>query len=107
VRPGHGHVLDLRLTARRGVGELEVPDDPLAIGRDQHIAAVEVLVQLLRGVLGELEERPELGPVPLVQPDADGTRDAAYALPKIISTFGSDGMTLTVTSSPAANGAEG
>ena len=42
------------------VDELQVPDDLIAGNRDEHLPRVEIRVELFGGVLGLLEQRPQL-----------------------------------------------
>jgi len=66
-----GDVLDLGFAGHGGRGQLQVPDELVALDGDQDAAGVEIGVELRRGVLGELEQRSQLRPGALVLLDAD------------------------------------
>src|SRR4051794_19556427 len=68
------HVLHLDLTVTPGRYELQVPDKGATVARDENVTLVDVVVELARGVLGVLEERPNPGPVPPVPGDVSRGR---------------------------------
>ncbi len=59
-RRQHRHVLDLELIGPARVGELEVTDDLVFLDRDEDAARVDVRIELLAGILRELEQRPQV-----------------------------------------------
>jgi hypothetical protein len=53
-----GHVLDLTCAIGRALDQLEMSDLSITRDCDQHLAVIDVRVQLLRRVLGLLEQVP-------------------------------------------------
>ena len=88
-RRRHGHVLDLGLRRPRRLRHLEVADNLVAVEGDENAAGVDVRVELLRRVLGELEKRPQRRPGASVLLDGDrgDTRSAHDVLARLRSVL--------------------
>ena len=65
----YGHVLDLCLPRVTGAGQLEVADDLAVRDGDQDAAGVDVGVEFGGGIIGQLEQRPQAVPWPIVALD--------------------------------------